>query len=422
MLYFLDTNILISNLETLQSEYDAEDLYISNITLNELEYIKTSRIKDDFTKYCARKALHFLNDNENKIHIIPYEKHFLDDIQKFNLPDTNDSKILATAYAFTHNAGLKFPAKESKVFITNDLACKLLGKEIGIVTISLTPKQNWYSGYLTVQPTVEEYSQFYSEELSNPTNKYNLYENEYILLQDEAGTVVDSYKYSEGVYKPVPHLKFESKMFGKIIPHKNDVYQRMAMDSLTSNQVTLLGGPAGSGKTMLALSYLFSELEHGRIDRIIIFCNPTGARNAARLGFYKGTVREKVLSTQVGHVLRSKLGDLEAVEELLDDGVLQIIPVVDARGYEVPPHSGVYVLEAQNLTSDLLRLILQRIGEESKVIIDGDRLEQLDEDVYMLDNGMSKLSEVFRGEKLYGQVDLVNIYRSEIAQIAERMK
>ena len=147
-----------------------------------------------------------------------------------------------------------------------------------------------------------------------------------------------------------------------------------------------------------------------------------GARNAAKLGFYKGTVREKVLSTQVGHVLASKIGSLYEVERLLDSEVLQIIPVVDARGYEVPPHSGVYVLESQNLTSDLLRLILQRTGEDSKVIVDGDRLEQLDSDIYFKDNGMEKMSKVFRGNELFGQVDLKNIYRSKIASLAQQMK
>lgn len=108
---------------------------------------------------------------------------------------------------------------------------------------------------------------------------------------------------------------------------------------------------------------------------------------------------------------------------MMDEGTLQLVPVVDARGYEVPPNSGVYVMEAQNLTSDLLRLILQRCGEDNiKVIVDGDREEQLDMEIYEEDNGMQKMSQVFRGEKCFGQVDLKNIYRSEVARIAQKMR
>lgn len=138
---------------------------------------------------------------------------------------------------------------------------------------------------------------------------------------------------------------------------------------------------------------------------------------------YPGTAREKILSTQIGNILVSKIGDISEVNRLIDDGVIQLIPVVDARGYEVPPNSGVYVAEAQNLTSDLLRLVLQRCGEDNvKVIIDGDREEQLDMEVYEQDNGMQKMSQVFRGSSLFGQVDMKNIYRSEIAKLAQQMR
>ena len=57
-----------------------------------------------------------------------------------------------------------------------------------------------------------------------------------------------------------------------------------------------------------------------------------------------------------------------------------------------------------------------------KVIVDGDRLEQLDSDIYFKDNGMEKMSKVFRGNELFGQVDLKNIYRSKIASLAQQMK
>nr|DAT09866.1 MAG TPA: PhoH-like protein [Caudoviricetes sp.] len=48
--------------------------------------------------------------------------------------------------------------------------------------------------------------------------------------------------------------------------------------------MTLVKGPAGSGKTLLSLAYLFSQMERGKIDKIIIFCNTVATKNSARLG------------------------------------------------------------------------------------------------------------------------------------------
>ena len=75
---------------------------------------------------------------------------------------------------------------------------------------------------------------------------------------------------------------------GETKPKSQDIYQVFAMDSLVNNQITMLKGPAGSGKTWLALSYLFHLLGKHKIDKIIIFCNTVATKGAAKLGFYPG--------------------------------------------------------------------------------------------------------------------------------------
>ena len=67
-------------------------------------------------------------------------------------------------------------------------------------------------------------------------------------------------------------------------------------------------------------------------------------------------------------------------------------------------------------------MLLQRVGDDCKIIVDGDREEQTDLDIYTNDNGMEKMSEVYRGEDIFGQVDLQSIERCRIGKIAERMK
>lgn len=67
-------------------------------------------------------------------------------------------------------------------------------------------------------------------------------------------------------------------------------------------------------------------------------------------------------------------------------------------------------------------MLLQRAASDTKIIVDGDREEQVDLQAYADDNGMKKMSAVFRGEDVFGQVDLQINYRCKIGNIAERMK
>ena len=129
------------------------------------------------------------------------------------------------------------------------------------------------------------------------------------------------------------------------------------------------------------------------------------------------------MDSQIGNFLVSKLGDRIAVERMIDDGVLVLLPMSDIRGYDtsgIP--SAVYITEAQNLDVDLMKLALQRIGEDSVCILDGDEDTQVDMSMYAGENnGMRRVSKVFRGEDIYAEVELQNIYRSRIAELAEKM-
>lgn len=69
-----------------------------------------------------------------------------------------------------------------------------------------------------------------------------------------------------------------------------------------------------------------------------------------------------------------------------------------------------------------MRLALQRIGEDSICILDGDSETQVDSSLYAgNNNGMRRVSEIFKGEPIYGEVTLKNIHRSRIAQLAQLM-
>ena len=84
--------------------------------------------------------------------------------------------------------------------------------------------------------------------------------------------------------------------------------------------------------------------------------------------------------------------------------------------------AGIYMTEAQNTTIDMMKLMLQRIGEDSVCIMEGDDCAQVDMSAYSgANNGIRRLSEVFRGDNNYGEITLQKCYRSHIAELAEKM-
>ena len=225
-------------------------------------------------------------------------------------------------------------------------------------------------------------------------NMFDLMINEYIVICDTVGNPLDRLCWTGDGYRHLSYSDFSSKWFGKVKPLKNDIYQSLAADSLVNNKITMLNGPAGSGKTFLSLSFLLNRLEKGEIDKIIVFCNTVATKNSAKLGYYPGTRDEKLLDSQIGNLLSSKLGGRIAVEQMIQKEELVLLPLSDIRGYDTSGmRAGIYISEAQNLDIELMKLTLQRIGEDSICIIDGDCNAQVD-DIHFAgsNNGMKRAS------------------------------
>ncbi len=386
-----------------------EKFALSSITLEEIENIKTSVHKDENSKYMARQASKFLSENEDRYFVIVYNMDIEELITQHKLPITNDNKIIATA------------ANKKLNFVTNDLNARVIARQVFILQVEEEKEvEDNYCGYLEIVPTEEQLCAVYS----NPAeNVFNALKNQYIILLDAEGNHLDTLCWTGEENRKLNFHSFDSTWFGSVRAKKNDWYQMCAMDSLLNNQISCLRGPAATGKSLLSMSYLFSALDKGKIDKIIVFCNPVAARHAARLGFYPGDKNEKLLDSQIGNFLVSKLGDRGMVQDLIDQGTLLLLPFADIRGFDTSGmRAGVYITEAQNLDIDLMKLALQRIGEDSICILDGDDKTQIDMAEYSgSNNGLRKVSKVFRNHNIYGEVELKNIYRSKIAAIANNM-
>ena len=251
--------------------------------------------------------------------------------------------------------------------------------------------------------------------------------NSYFIYMDENKTFL--YKTDDnGDYHEILYQTLKSDEFGEVKPKKLpngeiDLYQLAAIDSLNNNQITMLRGQSGTGKSYLAVAALFAKLRKHEIDKIFIFCNPIATRDSARLGFYPGSKDAKLLDSQIGNFLDGKIGDRMGVEKLINENKIVLLPMSDIRGFDTNgKKAGIYITEAQNMTIDMLQLALERVGEDCICIIDGDYNRQVDLDIYSdTNNGMRRMSEVFKYQNIYGEVCLQRVYRSKIAELAAQM-
>ena len=169
--------------------------------------------------------------------------------------------------------------------------------------------------------------------------------------------------------------------------------QSTYLESLQRNDLVFATGPAGTGKTYLAVAFAAACLEAGRCDRLIL--SRPAVEAGERLGFLPGDMREKV--DPYLRPLYDALYDVlapERVERGLATGVIEIAPLAFMRGRTLS-HAMVILDEAQNCTAVQLKMFLTRLGEESKMIVTGDPT-QVDLPPGK-DSGLYEAIEILRG-------------------------
>lgn len=415
MINFFDTSSLILAIDNIE-EYCP--FWISSVTLLELENIKTSKNREQGIKNTCARIVRWLDENQDKYQVYIFDKYSQALVEDSALADSPDTKILisATQVAYQHK-------DDSIIFITNDLLLKhIASRYYGHLFLigSVEQKIDDYNGYIDITMNDDEMADFYSRPAENTLG---LFTNQYVIIRNKDNEIVDTLVWRKGQYKKLNYKVLTSVWFGNVKPLKGDVQQAMLCDSLLNNQITMVRGFAGTGKTFLSLAYLFNQLDKGKIDKIIIFCNTVATKNSAKLGYLPGTRDEKLMDSQIGNLLISKLGDRFEVEKLMQEQKLILLPMSDIRGYDTTGmNAGIYISEAQNLDIELMKLALQRVGEDSIMIVDGDDTAQVDDYHFEgANNGMRRLSTIFRGEDVYGEVRLQTIHRSKIAEIANKM-
>lgn len=183
--------------------------------------------------------------------------------------------------------------------------------------------------------------------------------------------------------------------------------QQQYLNTIRANIITFAVGSAGTGKTYIAASYVAQMLEEGHIDTIVM--TRPNVEAGRGFGFLKGELQEKFAPyiEPLLDVLNERLGKSHT-EYLVKRGAIQFKPLEFLRGKTFS--NCLYILdEAQNTTPSQMKLFLSRVGEDTKVIIDGD-IEQKDI------NGMSGLEDAINRLSDIEQIGIVRFTVDDVVR------
>jgi phosphate starvation-inducible PhoH-like protein len=155
----------------------------------------------------------------------------------------------------------------------------------------------------------------------------------------------------------------------RVIRAKN-LAQRRYVDVIRKHDVAIAVGPAGTGKTYLAMAMAVSSLHRKEISRILL--TRPAVEAGERLGFLPGDLAEKVdpYMRPLYDALRDMM-DMEKAQQLIERGTIEVAPLAFMRGRTLND-SYVILDEAQNTTGEQMKMFLTRLGENSKAVITGD--------------------------------------------------
>ena len=269
-----------------------------------------------------------------------------------------------------------------------------------------------YKGYIEVEMNNDCLAQFYSNK-----NLWagDLYENQYMLIKDSTGEIVDKYCRQNGELRQVLYHKLGGTFTGAIKPRNPQQICLFDMLKDKTSKIKLVTGRFGSGKTMAMTVAALELIEKGKFDKIVWVRNNVSVKDAPEIGFLPGTEIDKLMPYVMP--LADHAGGEEGIKKMLENGTLEVIPLGHLRGRSLR-NSIVFCTECENLTKQHIQLLMGRIDEGSQLWLDGDT-KQRDRAIFEQSAGLEKMIERLAGNKLFAHIHLEKSERSEVAALAD---
>ncbi|HEY7334925.1 MAG TPA: PhoH family protein [Bryobacteraceae bacterium] len=206
----------------------------------------------------------------------------------------------------------------------------------------------------------------------------------------------------------------KQRSFGKKTIAPKTITQRRYVDAIEKYDLVFGVGPAGTGKTYLAVAMAVSALLSKRVNRIVL--TRPAVEAGERLGFLPGTLQEKV--DPYVRPLYDALYDMieaEKIEKLLERSTIEVAPIAFMRGRTLND-SFIILDEAQNATPEQMKMILTRQGFNSKMVVTGDPT-QIDLNTGQR-SGLIEVIDVLRGVEgiRFVQFDERDVVRHSLVQ------
>lgn len=422
--FIIDTNVLLYDPESI-TKFPRSQIVLPVTVLEELDKMK--RLPNELGKN-SRAVIRYLDSLKNlgtgNLHTgvklengatIRIQLEMKSDFKHSYALSLNDNRIIMTAFLLQEEG-------HKVVFVSKDFAARIKAEALGIEAEDYEnfkfSYDTLYRGISRVDMPKHDIDLFYKDGKLNVDLQYNA--NEYLIMNSpEKSTGVGKY---DNNHHTIDSLIKTTNIWG--IKPRN-VEQRCAVDLLLRDDIKLvtLMGPAGTGKTLLALACALRKVfDEGYYSRILVSrpIVPLGRD----IGYLPGTKEEKLfhwmqpiydnlefLCASSGHesnetlkwVMESKKIEMEAVTYIRGRTLPKIFMIID---------------EAQNLTPHEVKTIISRAGEGTKVVLAGDPTQidnpYLDKD----SNGLTFTVGKFLGQKIYGHMFLDKTERSELAAIA----
>ena len=273
-----------------------------------------------------------------------------------------------------------------------------------------------YRGCFKIQLDDEKLAAFYNNK-EVYAELFDLKENQYLLIEDSTGEVVDRYCYQNGELRQVMFCKLGGTYTGTIKPRNPQQVCLFDMLKDKTSKIKLVTGRFGSGKTLAMTTAALELIEKGKFEKIVWVRNNVSVKDAPEIGFLPGTEIDKLIPYV--RPLADHAGGAEGIKKMLENGTLEIIPLGHLRGRSLR-NSIVFCTECENLTRQHLQLLMGRIDEGSQLWLDGDT-KQRDRAIFEQSAGLERMIERLSGNKLFAHIHLEKSERSEVAALADEL-
>ncbi len=337
-------------------------------------------------------------------------------------PDKHDNRILAVAI----NLG-RDPHREKVVLVTKDLNLRIKADVMDLKAEDFHRDKvrydRLYSGMGEIHLTSDEMDAFRANGVMQAPPDETLHPNQMMVLKNTTDPSRFALaRHVDGILMALDHA--DAVNWGIRALNRE---QKFAVELLLDDSIPVVSlvGCAGTGKTLLALAVGLEKVLEQRAYSRLLVTRPVTAMGED-LGYLPGDKEEKLrpwmqpIFDNLEYLMRDSSDPFQILDELLKRGTLEMEALTYIRGRSIPRHF-IICDEAQNLTPHMVKTILTRVGEGTKIVFTGDP-EQIDHPYLdASSNGLTHLVEKLKGEKLSGHVTLFKGERSRVAEMGANL-